>query len=118
MANKKNNEGISIFIFLDKAKDFTEKDEKSYNTKVKKLLNKSLSFIDEKDKHGLRLINQIIDMVDSKETREMLATGHVEVNYTLWNNLADDRRLGTIIDTMETDLAYINQKLEIIQSLK
>ena len=50
MANKKNTEGISIFIFLDKAKDFTEKDEKSYNTKVKKLLNKSLSFIDEKDK--------------------------------------------------------------------
>lgn len=117
MANKKNNDKISIFVFLDKERPFTKDDMKNYNSNAKKLLQKSLDFVDEKDKHGIRLVNQIIDMVDAKSTRDLLRSGHVEVNFKLWETYADDRRLGTIIDTMETDIDYITQKLEIIKHL-
>ena len=117
MANNKNNKTCSIFIYIEKAHVLTEKEFKAHNKKQSQLLKKSLSYIDEKDKHGIRLVNEIIDIITGPDMKRILESGHVETNYEYWNKLAEDRRLGTIIDTMETDIDYINKKLDVIEEL-
>lgn len=117
MANARNNENCSIFIYTEKAHVFTEKEFKAHNKKQSDLLKKSLSYIDEKDKHGLRLVNQIIDMITSPEMDRIIASGHLKTNYEYWKALAEDRRLGTIIDTMENDIDYITKRLDVIDEL-
>ena len=108
----------SIFTYRSACKHMTTKEEKEFWKNTKDVLNKSLNYVGEKDKHGLRLINQIVDYLKSPRVLRVINSGYMEPHFDVWNELADDRRLGTIIDTLETDVDTINKKLDVIEAIE